>query len=46
MRHGMRLMERIMDSTREMIDILCHGLIATRLCKLTNFIVYFGLVDL
>ena len=28
----------IMDNTGESIGILCHGLIATRLCKLTDFL--------
>lgn len=32
-RRGMRLMVPIMDSTRGVIDLLCQGLIATRLCK-------------
>ena len=31
-------MEQIMDSTGEMIGILCPGLTATRSCKLTDFL--------
>ena len=42
----MRLMGPIMASTGEMIGILCHGLIATRLCKLADLVFYVGPIHL